>query len=237
MNQDSSDIVFLKDFAQGISIVSNNVLGLYCGVLDLNLNSIFAAKSLADIGVTPLELQKFLLDPKINQYRKKAITEQKIVKILIVRSVNAGTIIAITTYSPIFNPSTRNLVGLYVDVHKLDIFNLSNILSRYYKNGNLEIPSFSGPILTEREKQVIFFFLLNLESLTIAEILSKIENKSISKNAVDQMFTRQLLPKFGVYNRRSLYEKLSELGYIRLIPHNVLNEGILVEITDYVLFN
>ena len=237
MNLDSSDQLFIKDYIKALDIVSNNTLIIYCGVLDLNLNSMFSSKWVSQMGVTPTELKKILIEPKINIFRNKSITEQKQVKILIARTLPTGTIIAVATYSPIFNPGTNNLVALHTEVHLLDIFNLSNILARYYKNQDLQIPDLNGPELTEREKQVIFFFLLNLESVTIAEILSKIENKSISKNAIDQMFTRQLLPKFGVYSRKALYDKLSDNGYMRLIPHNVLNDGILIEITNYVLFN
>lgn len=51
------------------------------------------------------------------------------------------------------------------------------------------------------------------------------------------MFNKQLFPKFGVYNRKALYDKLITLGYNRLMPKNVLNDGILLEITDYVVFN
>lgn len=238
MSQQESDLLFVKSYLDGINIVSNNTKGMHCGVLDLELNSIFASEWVATMGVTPEELKKLLLDPKINQYRKKAINEEKIVKILIARSLPlAGTKVAIAAYSPVFNPQTHNLVALHVSVNLLDVFNLSNILARYYKNGDLDLHELKGPSLTEREKQVIFFFLLNLESATIAEILSNIENKSISKSAIDQMFTRQLLPKFGVYSRKALYDKLSDNGYTRLIPQNILNEGILVEVTDFVVFN
>ena len=83
---------------------------------------------------------------------------------------------------------------------------------------------------------MVFFFLLNLESSTIAEVLSKIENKRITKNSIDQIFSKQLLPKFGVYSRKALYNKLYDNGYTRIVPQNILNEGILLDITDYVIF-
>lgn len=78
--------------------------------------------------------------------------------------------------------------------------------------------------------------MLNFESQTIAELIAKIENKTISKNAIDQVFTKQLLPKFGVYSRKALYEKLQDLGYDRLIPHNILQDGFTQDLTDYVIF-
>jgi hypothetical protein len=46
---------------------------------------------------------------------------------------------------------------------------------------------------------VIFLFLLNLDSKSIAEIINRIENKTISKNTIDQIFTTQLMPNFAVY--------------------------------------
>ena len=131
MSQQESDLLFVKSYLDGINIVSNNTKGMHCGVLDLELNSIFASEWVATMGVTPEELKKLLLDPKINQYRKKAINEKKIVKILIARSLPlAGTKVAIAAYSPVFNPQTHNLVALHVSVNLLDVFNLSNILKQ-----------------------------------------------------------------------------------------------------------
>ena len=84
---------------------------------------------------------------------------------------------------------------------------------------------------------MIFFFLLNLDSKSIAEILTRIEDKKISENSINNMFTQQLFPKFEVFNRKSLYDKLIECGYSRLLPRNILNEDIIFEITDYIEFN
>ena len=51
------------------------------------------------------------------------------------------------------------------------------------------------------------------------------------------MFTQQLFPKFDVFNRKSLYNKLIDSGFSRLMPENVLDESIVFEITDYIEFN
>lgn len=143
----------------------------------------------------------------------------------------------VANLSPIINPASDNVVGILGLIHNLEIFNLSSILAQYYKASELAVPSMGKLLLTEREKQTIFFFLLNLDSKSIAEILSRIENKQISKNSLDQMFNKQLFPKFVVYNRKALYDKLITLGYNRLMPKNILNDGILLEIADYVVFN
>lgn len=51
------------------------------------------------------------------------------------------------------------------------------------------------------------------------------------------MFTQQLFPKFKVFNRKALYDKLIESGFSRLMPSNILGESIVFEITDYIEFN
>jgi hypothetical protein len=33
-----------------------------------------------------------------------------------------------------------------------------------------------------------------------------------------------------------LYDKLNALGYTRFVPQNILKAGILLDITDYVIF-
>ena len=206
-------------------------------VLDLELNPLFISKWSLAAGLMMEEISKLLQDSIFSTYRQKALIEKRVIKLLSVRSFQQlGTIMSIVTHSPVINPATQNVVALHIYAHSLDIFNLSSILANYYKNGELTFHKLKGPDLTDREKQVVFFFLLNLESNTIAEVLSKIENKRMTKNSIDQIFTKQLLPKFGVYSRKALYDKLYHSGYTRIIPQNILNEGIVLDITDYVIF-
>lgn len=79
--------------------------------------------------------------------------------------------------------------------------------------------------------------MLNLESQAIADLMSKLENKQVTKNAIDQILNKRLFLKFNVYNRKSLHEKLSEYGFQRIIPHNILVDGLFFDITDYVVFD
>ena len=237
VNLDLADEIFLKDYISGFQKVSNHTLGIKCSVLDLEFNRIGGSDLILAMGLTEDDISKLLTDPNINTYRQRAIIEKKVIKFLAIRSfAKIGTIIGIVTNSPIINSETQNVVALHVYMHYLDIFNISSLLARYYKNGDLAINQLNGPVLTEREKQVVFFFLLNLESSTIAEVLSKIENKRITKNSIDQVFSKQLLPKFNVYSRKALFDKLYYNGYTRIVPQNILKEGIMVDITDYVIF-
>ena len=236
MSLNLSDEVFLKNYASGFDIVFNSTRGIQCSVLDLELNLICTSKWNSVAGLTEDDLKKILRDPKLLVYRRKALDENKIIKLLSVRTLEKrGANIGVITHTPIVNPETKNVVALHVNVNRLDIFNLSILLASYYKNEDLTLRELKGPVLTEREKQVVFFFLLNLESYTIAEVLSKIENKKITKNSIDQLFFKQLLPKFGVYSRKALYNILNENGYTRFIPQNILNDGLLLDITDYVI--
>lgn len=72
--------------------------------------------------------------------------------------------------------------------------------------------------LTKREENVVFLLILNYSSREIADILSKVENKKISKDAVDKLITNQLQVKFDVIYRYKLIERLVELGYHRITP-------------------
>ena len=69
-------------------------------------------------------------------------------------------------------------MALLVNVHPIEVFNLSSILAKYYNHQleDLIHPRINLVNLTERERQVVFFFILHLESQAIADILAKIEN-------------------------------------------------------------
>lgn len=233
-----TDQQFLSEYVKSVEVVINNSLGYVGGVVDIDLQPRFISRFNESFGITESERNKVLQDHRINIYRRLAISECRVVKLLAVRSfLDSGAKMLVANLSPIINPATNNTVGILGLIHNLEIFNLSSVIAQYYKAGELSVPALGDIGLTEREKQTIFFFLLNLDSKSIAEILSRIENKQISKNSLDQMFNKQLFPKFGVYNRKALYDKLVTLGYNRLMPKNVLNDGILLEITDYVVFN
>lgn len=79
------------------------------------------------------------------------------------------------------------------------------------------------PKLSKREKQVIFFFMANLSSLEIAEMIYKIEGKKVAKSTIDSLFNDQLYAKFDVYSRPALYQKLQAMGYDQLTPKEVLS--------------
>ncbi|HCY38236.1 MAG: hypothetical protein QG651_517 [Pseudomonadota bacterium] len=235
-----SDSEFLTHYIKCLDFISQNTSVMLYNVLNVAGDTILYKSSFTEqIGVTNQEIQKLLNDSRLKEYRYKAISSRENVKLLGIKSFPQSiTQINIVSNLPLINPATNNVVALLINVHPIEVFNLSNILAKYYNHQleDLSHPRINLVNLTERERQVVFFFILNLESQAIAEIIAKIENKSISKNAIDQIFHKQLLPTFGVYSRKELYDKLLEYDFDRMIPQNILREGLIFEITDYVIY-
>lgn len=240
MQLQSSDENFLNEFVKCIKFVTQTPTGFFFGVNNLyGVNYYSSWKE--TVGVSLDELRtKILTDSLVQAVRKRTIEFRENTKLLVITSFGDLKPIMFTlSHSPIINTETSNVVGIMIISSTIDIPNLASIFAKYYddKNSAVDYELDKRIQLTEREKQVVFFFLLNLESQTISEILTKIENKRISKNAIDQVFYKQLFPKFEVYNRKALYQKLLELHYNRIIPHNVLQKEFIMDITDYVIFN
>jgi hypothetical protein len=234
-----NDQEFLAQYLESIKFVYEHTSGFMGGVISPEYMPLYRASSSESMGANDNELARLLQTPQLIAFIDKVITSRKLVKFIAARSfADFGTKVFIVNYSPVINPATNNLVAIAIRGNPLDVFNLSSILSRYYKHADTQTYKFSENeiSLTEHDKLVIFFFLLNFESQSIADLIGKIENKSISKNAIDQIFNKRLLPKFEVYSRKALYDKLQDLGFDRLMPQNVLNEGFFMEITDYVVF-
>lgn len=106
--------------------------------------------------------------------------------------------------------------GTTLEKHIIKAFDDNAKKSNTLKSGEL-------PKLSRREKQVIFFFMANLSSQEITEMLYKIEGKHIAKSTIDSLFNDQLYVKFDVYSRAALYKKLQMLGYGQLIPKELLS--------------
>jgi hypothetical protein len=127
------------------------------------------------------------------------------------------------TKSPIINPSSNRVIGLLFQGFEIGPTSLEHYIKKLFPlSKRKKVDSSLLPKLSKREKQVVFFFLANMSSQEISEILYKIEGKRISKSTIDSLFNDQLYAKFNVHNRLSLYKKLLEIGYENKIPRELL---------------
>lgn len=130
--------------------------------------------------------------------------------------------------SPIIDDKSNQVIGILCQVFEFATIDMAQQILNMYHNLQLDKQNKQLlPKLTKREKQIIFFFLANLNSAEIVEVIYRMENKKISKGTIDGVFTDQLFPKFEVYNRQALYTKLVQLGYNKLIPLEVLPKKII----------
>ncbi len=239
MSLNRLDQEYLNNYLGCLKIVgaSSSEIGYVVNSLDLELIAQAQPKQFGT-RACKYSLMKSVSTDKFDIYRQKSITQQRVIKVLTVSNItDGGTFMEVISWRPIYNPETKNMIALLCLSHNLELFNLVDIFRRVYKTGNLISPRPVTLQLTQREQQVIFFFILNLDSHSIAEILTQIEKKNISENSINNMFTQQLFPKFKVFNRKALYDKLIESGFSRLMPSNILGESIVFEITDYIEFN
>ena len=123
---------------------------------------------------------------------------------------------------PLINPATNHVVGLLFQGWEIGA-NLTTLMVAPLNLTRKSIHLTKMPKLTKREKEVIFFFMSHLSSQEIADMLSNLEKKSMSKSTIDSIFNDQLYIKFKVHSRISLYKKLQSLGYDLLVPKELLS--------------
>lgn len=123
---------------------------------------------------------------------------------------------------PLINPTTNHVVGLLFQGWEIGA-NLTTLMVASLNLTRKSIHLTKMPKLTKREKEVIFFFMSHLSSQEIADMLSNLEKKSMSKSTIDSIFNDQLYIKFKVHSRISLYKKLQSLGYDLLVPKELLS--------------
>ena len=86
---------------------------------------------------------------------------------------------------------TRIMLLLFSSSRVVETLNIWFILSKYYTKGIAVIDEFEYQIkLTAREKQVVFLFLLNLDSSTIAEIVSRLKVREYLKMRLTKCLPR-----------------------------------------------
>ncbi len=184
-------------------------------------------------------IEKKLEVPDMVANNMQAINERRVVRRLEVHNIfDVEPRVYMIFRHPIINPDTGNVVGLWVFGYPVEVSNVSSLVSDFYAHDSKYRKNMKKENirLTKREQQVIFFFMLNFKSEQIGSLITKIEKKTVSKDAVDQLFRRQLFPKFDVVNRKALYDKLNKMGFAQVIPYNVLDEGFSIEITNNNVF-
>jgi DNA-binding CsgD family transcriptional regulator len=99
-------------------------------------------------------------------------------------------------------------------MHKLDILN--DKLQANSVGGKKKPKVHQVEItLTRREKQILYYLSLNKSVKEIANILSQLENKTVSFLTVHSILNKKLYPKFDVLGVSQLIAKAHEL---KLIP-------------------
>lgn len=125
---------------------------------------------------------------------------------------------------PIIDSTTSKAIGLIYNGIEYPYFNMHEHINESF-NG-IDFKLLQNFKLTQREKEVIFFFMANCASNEIATSIGKIYNKNISKSTIDSIFSNQLYLKFNVISRIQLQEKLAKFGYATIIPKSVIHKSV-----------
>lgn len=137
---------------------------------------------------------------------------------------------------PIMNKDTGEVIAVIIQVMRFKpAFKIEMVFSAVRNiNPNIKEEEIEGMVdiatnnltrsfahaikLTEREENVVFLLLMFYSSREIADILSKIEHKIITKDSIDKLITNQLQVKFNSIHRHSLVRKLITLQYHNHVP-------------------
>ncbi|WP_162198814.1 hypothetical protein [Candidatus Coxiella mudrowiae] len=105
-----------------------------------------------------------------------------------------------------------------------------NILNFYHYLNKTSYAQTGGkarnpPYLTKREKQVIFFFLANLSSQEIVDILYNLEARKVSKALSTAFLTINYISNLIANSFPALYKILQEMGYKKKISKELLTNS------------
>lgn len=234
---------FLKHAVSALAFLSEAAPKQMIAVKDLNSVIIFCSDYLSTLtGLSPNQLlgKKVWLSLYDNDmdFEKIIVEEDQVIinsrepkLVLKINRFCQGLMPYLAIKMPIINPKTNNVVGVLFQGWEICTTALTTHLTNTSQSQNKTKNLSNRPKLSKREKEVIFFFMANLSSQEIAEILHKIGGKPIAKSTVDSLFNDQLYAKFDVYSRITLYKKLQSLGYDQLIPKELLStKSIMLDI-------
>jgi hypothetical protein len=162
---------------------------------------------------------------KVLMAEDQAIISSRVPKVILkINRFCDGLMPYLAIKTPLINPETNNVVGILSQGYEIGTANLTKNIIQKMDSHKKTVHLKDRPKLSKREKEIIFFFMANLSSQEIADIIGAHEGKSLTKSTIDSVFNHQLYLKFDVYNRVALYQKLQTLGYDQLIPKTLLSK-------------
>jgi hypothetical protein len=210
---------------QMIAIKNSQSEHVFCNNHLLALMGVKAEEILGKTILLPLYNNDSAFEPIIHAEDQAIIDSREAKLVFKINHFTTGLTPYISVKTPLINPSTGNVVGiLFQGLEMRALPQHYTLLKSYGKKGKVNRHT-ALPKLTKREKQVIFFFMANLGSQEIADMLHTIEGKPIAKSTIDSLFLDQLYVKFEVSSRPALYKKLQALGYDTLIPGELLKSA------------
>lgn len=219
----------LNSFHEGIAFIKN-----------VNLNTIVATKKVLEwVQVTTLEefnnwrnmvlnsedcLEKRLMLKANSQYIEILATASP-KKTLDIVKVDNHLVIDIWTLTPIINPATKNILGIYATATE---FIYPHLLRLLLKLNNTPIESNQAMIkhkLTERQQMILFLYLHRFSNTEISTYLTTIGHK-ISAGRVNEHL-RNLKMIFAVNSKEQLLDIALKFNYDKTIPEGFLHENTI----------
>lgn len=231
-----NDIHYLKKFITSIDYISHSLLEPMIAIKSIHSKSIYFSQYWADkIGVSVESILGTIVCPgayespedieeQIQFEDNIVVKEKKGIVTIKINHIDGKMLPYYCHKSPIINSETGNVIGILCQGYALSPINFQNILLLRSRDES----SCARPALTQREMQVAFLFTSQLNSRQIAEMLTEIENKNVTKSTIDSIFNDKLYPKFNVFNRKDLYIKLHQSGYASCIPQGLLKANSFV---------
>ncbi len=232
-----SDHAFLAKVVASVEFLSKAMPKQMLSIKDIHSKHIFCSDFTAElIGIKPSQIigKKIWLPLYDNDASFEDILvaeDQMIIQsreakvVLKINRIHSELVPYTCIKAPLINPETNNVVGLFFQGFEMveTLFQKHAIKTLVSDKNSMNLSNL--PHLSKREKQVVFFFMANLSSQEIAEMIYKIERKKVAKSTIDSLFNDQLYAKFNVYSRPELYKKLQELGYDQLTPKELLTRS------------
>lgn len=133
----------------------------------------------------------------------------------------------ILTYAPLINPDTNNIIGYKISGEIPDIplifYNLEKII--HVSHSDYSLPETSIESLFTLQEQAILFLLFNCQNYQeIANLLTLIYRKKISKSMIAKIVIRKIYAKANVINLPALKKYAHDNGYHKKIPLPLLGE-------------
>lgn len=126
------------------------------------------------------------------------------------------------TLTPLYDKNNE-LFALFNRTQKITVADVgSKLLALFSTSFTKKFNVIDSNKITRKERIIVFLLIIGKSHKQISDILTELDAKEVKTNSISSIVSRQIYPKFGVFNQADLVVAAIKNNFLSNIPHELV---------------